>query len=191
MGAGISIAAGLHRAEPNRRQVAFVGDSTFFHSGIPGLINAVYNRANVTLVVLDNRTTAMTGHQPHPGVGRTAAGEQRQAGGHRQQQRHAGWNSSGKWTPDDLEASINAARAAIVPRARRGDYETECIALAKKQKSYLIDHQLCTECGLCLEELGCPAIGRPEGRPQISQNCYGCGICAQICPSKAIREETR
>jgi indolepyruvate ferredoxin oxidoreductase alpha subunit len=76
MGASITMAAGLHRAEPGRRHVAFLGDSTFFHSGVTGLINAVYNRADITVVILDNRTTAMTGHQPHPGMGKTAmAGE--------------------------------------------------------------------------------------------------------------------
>ena len=72
MGASVTMAAGLHRAEPGRRQVAFLGDSTFFHSGVTGLINAVYNRADITVVILDNRTTAMTGHQPHPGMGATA-----------------------------------------------------------------------------------------------------------------------
>jgi indolepyruvate ferredoxin oxidoreductase alpha subunit len=74
MGASVSIAAGLARVEPGRPVVAFLGDSTFFHSGLSGLINASYNRARITLVVVDNRTTAMTGHQPHPGTGRTAMG---------------------------------------------------------------------------------------------------------------------
>jgi indolepyruvate ferredoxin oxidoreductase alpha subunit len=192
MGAGISIAAGLHRAEPNRRQVAFVGDSTFFHSGITGLINAVYNRANVTLVVLDNRTTAMTGHQPHPGVGRTATGEQGIPVDIARLVEACGVEFVREVDPYDLEASINAARAAMeYPGPAVVIMKRECIALSKKQKSYLIDHQLCTECGLCLEDPGCPAIGRPEGRPEITQNCYGCGICAQICPSNAIREGAR
>jgi len=74
MGAGISIAGGLFRTNPEAKQVAFIGDSTFFHSGIPAVINAVYNGADITLAVLDNRTTAMTGHQPHPGIGVTALG---------------------------------------------------------------------------------------------------------------------
>ncbi|MGQ9558768.1 MAG: thiamine pyrophosphate-dependent enzyme, partial [Desulfurispora sp.] len=74
MGAGITIAAGLKRAEPQRKPIAFIGDSTFFHTGLPGLINAVYNGTDITVVVLDNRTTAMTGHQPHPGLDRTASG---------------------------------------------------------------------------------------------------------------------
>ncbi|MGB9930134.1 MAG: thiamine pyrophosphate-dependent enzyme [Methanosarcina sp.] len=74
MGAGISLAGGLSRTNPEAKHVAFIGDSTFFHSGIPAIVNAVYNSADITLVVLDNRTTAMTGHQPHPGIGKTALG---------------------------------------------------------------------------------------------------------------------
>ena len=169
-----------------------MGDSTFFHSGITGLINAVYNRANVTLVVLDNRTTAMTGHQPHPGVGRTATGKQGIPVDIARLVEACGVEFVREVDPYDLEASINAARAAMeYPGPAVVIMKRECIALSKKQKSYLIDHQLCTECGLCLEDPGCPAIGRPEGRPEITQNCYGCGICAQICPSNAIREGAR
>jgi indolepyruvate ferredoxin oxidoreductase alpha subunit len=75
MGAGITVAQGLSRAEPDALNFAFIGDSTFFHSGITGLINAVYNQADIIVVILDNFTTAMTGNQPHPGVGKTPAGK--------------------------------------------------------------------------------------------------------------------
>ena len=76
MGGSVTVADGLSIAEPERAHIAFIGDSTFFHMGITGLINAVYNGAKFTLVILDNRTTAMTGHQPHPGLGRRATGEE-------------------------------------------------------------------------------------------------------------------
>lgn len=71
MGAGLNIAQGVEKVEPDTTCFAFVGDSTFFASAITGVVNAVYNQANMVLVVLDNSTTAMTGHQPHPGTGRT------------------------------------------------------------------------------------------------------------------------
>jgi len=80
MGAGIDIAQGVFHVEPDTKAFAFVGDSTFFASGITGTINAFYNQAEMTLVVLDNSTTAMTGHQPHPGTGRTVMGDVVQAG---------------------------------------------------------------------------------------------------------------
>ena len=68
MGAGITLAQGLALTEPGAKCLAFIGDSTFFHTGIPGVINAVYQGTDITIIVLDNRTTAMTGHQPHPGT---------------------------------------------------------------------------------------------------------------------------
>ncbi|MDP4178889.1 MAG: indolepyruvate ferredoxin oxidoreductase subunit alpha, partial [Bacillota bacterium] len=74
MGAGITIAQGLQRSEPDVKHLAFIGDSTFFHTGIPGVINAVYNNTDITVIILDNSTTAMTGHQPHPGTGKTMMG---------------------------------------------------------------------------------------------------------------------
>ena len=74
MGASISVAQGIKRIEPDTRLFAFIGDSTFFHTGIPGVINAVYNQTDIVIVVLDNGTTAMTGHQPHPGTANTMMG---------------------------------------------------------------------------------------------------------------------
>jgi indolepyruvate ferredoxin oxidoreductase alpha subunit len=75
MGAGITMAQGINRVEPETLNFAFIGDSTFFHTGIPGIINAVYNKADIIVVILDNYTTAMTGNQPHPGMGKTVRGE--------------------------------------------------------------------------------------------------------------------
>lgn len=75
-GAGITVAQGLKRAQPDTAHIAFVGDSTFFHTGLPGIANAVYNQTDITVVILDNYTTAMTGHQPHPGIGKTMMGIQ-------------------------------------------------------------------------------------------------------------------
>lgn len=190
MGASITIATGLNRVEPHRKQVAFLGDSTFFHSGITGLINAVYNRADITVVILDNRTTAMTGHQPHPGLGRTASGEVGKPLEITRLVEACGVEMVKVVDPYDLDAAREAAREALdycgpsVVVMRR-----ECVTLAEKRSRYAVNAGICTGCGTCIEDYGCPAIGRSEdGQPQIAENCTGCGVCAALCPAGAIEE---
>ncbi len=189
MGASVTMAAGLHRAEPGRKHVAFLGDSTFFHSGITGLINAVYNRADITVVILDNRTTAMTGHQPHPGMGKTAMAEDGTPVDISGLVKACGVEFVREVDPFDLAAANEAARAAMdfsgpsVVIMRR-----DCAALVKKDRPYMIDSAACINCGACVEDLGCPAIGKLDGQPVINDaNCAGCGVCSQICPADAIR----
>lgn len=189
MGASITIAAGLHRVERNRRQVAFLGDSTFFHTGIPGLINAVYNRADITVVILDNRTTAMTGHQPHPGLGRTAMGTSNKTIDIAELAKACGVELVCEVDPYDLkEATKAAAKALSYPGPAVVIMKRECAALAKKGFPIQVNLEKCVDCGSCIENLGCPAIGRQNGRPVILNNCSGCGVCAQICPAGAIEE---
>lgn len=191
MGASITIATGLNRVEPGRRQVAFLGDSTFFHTGIPGLINAVYNRANITVVILDNRTTAMTGHQPHPGLNRTALGKSSTQVDISRLVEACGVELVRQVDPYDLKAAGTAAREAMshtgpsVVIMRR-----ECVAVAESRPPLVINHQNCIGCGSCVEDLGCPAIAKPNGSPDISSGCSGCGVCAQLCPAGAIEEVT-
>lgn len=188
MGASITMAAGLYRAEPGRRQVAFLGDSTFFHSGITGLINAVYNRADITVVILDNSTTAMTGHQTHPGMGRTAMAGDTTVVDIAGLVKACGVEFVRQVDPFDLTEAGGAARAAMdfsgpsVVIMRR-----DCAARVKKDLPYTISSGDCVDCGACLKDLGCPAIGRMDGRPVINANCAGCGVCSQICPAGAIR----
>jgi len=189
MGASITIATGLNRVEPHRRQVAFLGDSTFFHTGIPGLINAVYNRAAITVVVLDNRTTAMTGHQPHPGLKRTAMGPVETSLDIVRLAEACGVELVREVDPYDLKAAQEAAREAMAhPGPAVVVMKRECVALAAKGPHYKVNQQACVECGACVEDLGCPAIGRIDGVPHITPNCFGCGVCAQVCPAGAIEE---
>ncbi|ABZ83096.1 2-oxoacid:ferredoxin oxidoreductase, alpha subunit, putative [Heliomicrobium modesticaldum Ice1] len=159
MGASVAMAAGFSHIEPDRPHIAFLGDSTFFHSGIPPLINAVYQQARMTLVVLDNRTTAMTGHQPHPGLGRKGTGEIAPTIDIAAVARGCGVEWVRTVDPYDIAATIAAAREALdypgvsVIIARR-----DCVNLARRSTPYRIDAEACRRCGICLHKFGCPAL---------------------------------
>ena len=189
MGAGITQAIGISKVEPQRKQVAFIGDSTFFHTGIPGLIDAVYNNANIVIVVLDNRTTAMTGHQPHPGMDKTATGVNTKVVDIAKIVRACGVELVMEVDPYNLAEMKQAALMALeftgpsVVIAKR-----ECIALTKPTRSFRVVPEACSGCEICIKTLGCPAIFRENGVAVITKSCFGCGICAQICPKQAIQE---
>ncbi|MHC1754799.1 MAG: indolepyruvate ferredoxin oxidoreductase subunit alpha [Methanosarcina sp.] len=195
MGAGMSIAGGLSRTNPEAKQVAFIGDSTFFHSGIPAVVNAVYNGADVTLAVLDNRTTAMTGHQPHPGIGVTALGSASKAIDIVGVVRSCGVEFVRSVDVDSLGNSLeNCVEAAKEAMEFKGPsavvFKGKCVGITKPGIRFAIDTESCTGCGFCIKQLGCPAIFLPAGeeKPFIQDSCSGCGLCAQVCPSEAIRE---
>lgn len=188
MGAGITIASGLQLAEPDRVHLAFIGDSTFFHTGIPGLMNAVYNQNPVKLIILDNRTTAMTGHQPHPGLGKTAMGAQVNALSIEKIVEGCGVAFIRKADPFNHAQAVQAIKDAIAfPGPAVVIMERPCISLFKKSMTYVVDEKACINCGKCLRELGCPAMAKEE-KPVIHPTCYGCGLCAQVCPVGAIKE---
>jgi indolepyruvate ferredoxin oxidoreductase, alpha subunit len=196
MGAGISMAGGLFRTNPEARQVAFIGDSTFFHSGVPAVVNAVYNSADITLAVLDNRTTAMTGHQPHPGVGLTALGTASKAIDIAEVVRSCGVEFVRTVDIDSLENSLESCvEVAKEAMNFKGPavvvFKGKCAGLIKSDKRYEIDPEICTGCSFCMKQLGCPALSFPAGEDKalalIQDSCSGCGLCAQICPSGAIR----
>lgn len=192
MGAGMSIAGGLSRTNPEVKQVAFIGDSTFFHSGIPAVVNAVYNGADVTLAVLDNRTTAMTGHQPHPGIGVTALGSPSKAIDIAGVVRSCGVEFVRTVETGSLENCVEAAKEAMEFKGPSAVvFKGKCVGITKSFTRFAIDPGSCTGCGFCVKQLGCPAIFLPAGedKPLIQDSCSGCGLCAQICPSGAIRED--
>ncbi|MEG2184277.1 MAG: indolepyruvate ferredoxin oxidoreductase subunit alpha [Cloacibacillus sp.] len=190
MGAGITLAQGIALAEPETKCMAFVGDSTFFHTGIPGVINAVYQGTDITLVVLDNRTTAMTGHQPHPGTGRRALGEEAVALDIETILRACGVSHVASVDPFDFNGTVSSMKEALAfdgPSAVIT--KAPCIAQMKKPKTVHFVDDKCIKCGRCVREIGCPAITPDaEGRAVISAPlCTDCGLCAYLCPVKAIK----
>ena len=188
MGADVTIAQGIHRVEPDTVNFSFIGDSTFFASGITGVVNAVYNRTDITLIVLDNSTTAMTGHQPHPGTGVTMMGDVCEKVSIEKILKAIGLTSVETVNALDLDAGIKAVRSAVSKTGVKAVImKSPCIAVTKPSKHFTVDKDKCVNCKKCIKELGCPAIVLENGSVKIEKSlCYGCGVCAQICPCKAI-----
>ena len=191
MGAGINIAQGVYRIEPDTKAFAFVGDSTFFASAITGIINAVYNQAEMTVCILDNSTTAMTGHQPHPGTGRTMMGEVVAKVSIEAVLRGIGLEFVETVDPLDLEKAVDTVkRAQEVPGVKAIIFKSPCVAITKPKGKAAIDPEKCIGCRKCIREIGCPGIVINDGFVCIDDSlCTGCGLCAQICPVGAIGGE--
>ncbi|WP_302961970.1 thiamine pyrophosphate-dependent enzyme [uncultured Adlercreutzia sp.] len=199
MGAGITMAQGFAVAEPQKKQVAFVGDSTFFASAMTGIANAVYNGHDVTFAILDNATTAMTGSQPHPGTGVTLMGEKRRPIVIEEVLHGLGVEHIGFANPHSLEGSMAAARAAIDFEGPSAIiFRAPCIQLKKPAAPVVIDAEACTGCKKCITSIGCPGIGfdearrgpksRERGQAFVDESlCDGCGLCTQVCPFGAIQ----
>ncbi|MDD5800256.1 MAG: indolepyruvate ferredoxin oxidoreductase subunit alpha [Coriobacteriales bacterium] len=188
MGAGINIAQGVYHVEPDTACFAFVGDSTFFASGITGVVNAYYNQANLTLVVLDNSTTAMTGHQPHPGTGRTAMGQQVKPVDITAVLRGIGLTEVRTVDPLDQEAAVRCVReVADQPGVKAIIFKSPCVVLTKPQAHSQVDRDRCIGCRRCISQLGCPGLYWKDGKAAIDQTqCTGCTLCEQVCPVGAI-----
>lgn len=192
MGSSVSSSCGFSKAT-DKKVISFIGDSTFFHSGITGLVNAVFNNHNFTLVILDNSTTAMTGHQPHPGVdmgnlnlsgyGRVSIEEVVKG---------IGVKHISVIKPFKLKKSIEAIKEAV-------DYDGVSVVISKeictlyakglkklKARAFQVTDK-CKDHKDCITSLGCPAFYIAEGRVKIDPDiCVGCAVCAQICPENAI-----
>jgi len=205
MGAAITMASGFYHAFEqdgvDQPIVATIGDSTFFHSGTAGLLNAVYNDSRFILVILDNLTTAMTGMQPTPSLGIKANGSEGKAISLERLVAGCGVDFIEVLDPYDIkkmtEVLKNAAEYINEPQggiavviARHPcliAYKEEAIP-EKKRVTVTED---CAECNFCIERFECPAIYHDEelGRTSINQHmCTNCGVCIQICPKKAIVE---
>ena len=189
MGAGITIAQGLYHTEPGVKHFAFIGDSTFFHSGITGIINAVYNQADINVVILDNATTAMTGHQPHPGTGRTMMNTNVRPADIEALVHACGVEKLYTLDPFDLDKAVETVLEAADYRGVSVIlFRSPCIVINKTKKPPLTVTGACTGCRRCINEIGCPAMEIKDGRAEIDSGlCTGCGLCTGICKFGAIK----
>jgi len=197
MGAGIGISSGLNRFSGDR-VAAQIGDSTFFHAGIPPLINAVVTGADVILLLLDNGTTAMTGHQPHPGVGRRAGGVSADRLDLERMVRACGVGmveTIPGWEIGELAAAVEKAAArkgvsVIIVRQRCAiEVQRERRAAGKKAVPCRVSQEKCKGCFICISRFGCPAMRPSKKRMEIDPAaCTGCGACLDpsVCPEGAI-----
>lgn len=189
MGADITMAQGLMHMEPEKKYFAFIGDSTFFASGITGVVNAFYNQADLTVCVLDNSTTAMTGHQPHPGTGRTMMGQTVEPVSIARVLRGIGLKTVVTVDPMKLDRAVELIRkTADEPGVKAIIFKHPCIAIVKKPASFeTVNEKKCIGCLKCIREIGCPAISVAGKKARIDAGlCTDCGLCTYICPAGAI-----
>lgn len=188
MGAGITMAQGFSRVEKDTTCFAFVGDSTFFASGMTGVVNAVYNGNDMVLIVLDNSTTAMTGHQPHPGTGKTMMGDIVNKVSIVKILEAIGLTEVRTVNPLDLDEAVATVKeVADKPGVKAVIFKSPCIAVSKPESQCVIDSEKCINCKKCIRELGCPAITVNDGKVVIEPSlCFGCSLCKSVCPTGAI-----
>ena len=192
MGSSIGTAAGL-AATTDKKILAFIGDSTFYHAGIPALIHAVHQGLTMTVCIMDNGTTAMTGHQPHPGI----ASKDHPAVDMEGLVKACGVHSVETYDAYDVKALTKAFRHALdregvsVIIARHECRLLELRDLKAKGEApvlYEVIPEKCTKCGFCIDAFACPALVRLEDESVMIDPalCNGCGVCADVCPPKAI-----
>jgi len=201
MGSSIALAQGVAHTDDSLN-IAIIGDGTFFHSGIPALINGVHNKAPILVLILDNGWIGMTGQQPHPGSDNRYYQE--------------GFNKK----KVDLERLLQGtgANVSVIKRQKRAHenylhnleellyekghnvlerndlqvivIEDECIQKYNQRNTLevrYVDEEICTNCGICYNQFDCAAINRKKETAHINPNlCLGCGICTNICPNNAI-----
>ena len=198
MGASIGVAHGVAKAGIAQRNVAVIGDSTFFHTGMPALLNVAYNQGNTITIILDNRTTAMTGHQENPGTGWTLQSAETAAVDFEALAHAMGIqrvHTVDSYNLKEVESALRDCLAADEPAviiARR-----ECALLPEVRRQWIplrVDEERCNGCGLCFR-VGCPALVKSDvldaktGKPKARIDpllCTGCEICAQVCARQAI-----
>ena len=193
MGASISGLHGFNKArgaESEHKSVAVIGDSTFMHSGMTGLVNIAYNNSNSTVIILDNSITGMTGHQQNPTTGKNLKGDPAAAVNLEELCKAIGIKRVRVTDPYKLaetEAAIKeelAADEASVIISRR---PCALLKYVKHNPPLKVDHDKCVGCKQCMK-LGCPAISMRDGKAVIDHTqCVGCGICQEQCKLNAIQ----
>lgn len=191
MGASIGTAVGLEQAG-HERVVAVIGDSTFIHAGIPPLIDAVYNGSHLTLVILDNSATGMTGSQPHPAAGKNAKGEPAPKLDLAELVRATGVEHVtivDTWQRLEVFRALRKALATKAPAVVIAQGPCQQLPEMKRREiiPFLVEEELCTKCEACFK-VWCPAIKRNEQDFPfiIAADCTSCTVCAQVCPTEAI-----
>jgi indolepyruvate ferredoxin oxidoreductase alpha subunit len=196
MGASIGVAQGMRRAGLEVGNVATLGDSTFFHAGLPALANAVYNQTPCVVVVVDNRTTGMTGHQGNPGSGLTLHGDHNPRINIAEVGRALGVSFVAEVQARDLEGTERVVREAMAcGKPALVVAHTVCLfESSHSREPYSVMLADCNGCTLCMR-LGCPAIGKSEELDERTQRpkatidptqCTGCGLCYDVCARQAI-----
>lgn len=197
MGASIGSAIGMEKVKGSKKgTVAVIGDSTFLHSGVTGLMDAVYNNSNATIIILDNRATAMTGGQQHPGTGLTLMGDKAHEIDIKTLVAALGVKNFREADAYDYNAMLKTIKEEM---AKSGPSviltRRPCVLMPKRimDEPYVVDLELCNGCSACFR-ISCPAIlastetnehGYPKAEIDTSL-CTGCTLCAQICPTEAI-----
>ncbi len=190
MGASVGMAHGFKKATMGEsKNVAVIGDSTFLHSGVTGLINAVYNQSGITLIILDNSTTGMTGHQQHPATGKNLKGEPAPIVLLDELCRACGVKDLQIVDAYDIKGVEQAIKAATASKEVSVIIAQKPCALLDKSLKTPVSVSGCRACGICMK-LGCPAISLGPDGVQIDPNqCTGCGVCAAVCPFHALYKE--
>ncbi len=197
MGASIGNAIGMEKVDGSEKGiVAILGDSTFLHSGITGLLDAVYNKSNITVIIADNRITAMTGGQEHPATGRTLMGEETKAVDFVELVKALGVDSVRTIDPLKYDETLEVIQEEVERPGPSVIITTQpCVLMPKRIMAtpYEVDLELCNGCSVCFR-LGCPAIYpskelNKRGKPKAEIDptlCTGCTLCAQVCKPEAI-----
>ena len=193
MGSSVSSSCGFSEAS-DQKVVSFIGDSTFFHSGITGLVNAVHNNHKFTLVILDNGTTAMTGHQPHPGVDTAPLGVERTQVSLEDVVRGCGVKDVHVVKPFKVKKTMEAVKAAmeydglsVIISREICPLFAKAIGQGKKPRPFYVNLDKCKNHRDCIDKLACPAMYLEGEQVHINKYlCIGCSVCAQVCPENAI-----
>jgi indolepyruvate ferredoxin oxidoreductase alpha subunit len=194
MGASIPMASGIAHSGFDKPVFAIIGDSTFFHSGLPGLVNAVHNEAKLVIIIADNGTTAMTGFQPHPGSTENVRGEPARASSITRiaEALDVPVETVNPYDIEETMAALNRAAAhqgvsvvvACAPCFLRAKGCGEELFAGHK---VVVDQDRCNGCRVCIDYFGCPAIGFDGGKASVdSLSCVGCMLCVDVCRRGAI-----